>query len=167
MKLLPQMLLAILLFMSVAYAKDAGDLLEQYLNNPKEAVHTDKEFLALVEIESVDTDATPDKPWKQSGTLHLRLLEAVGGELPNEFTVRFYKRVSEGEDAWTWDYVVLEKGKRLLGFFNKWQGKWAVREDGRHNVINNPENIQDDLLIRVQQLFKTILIPRTKQKQAP
>jgi hypothetical protein len=154
--------LAILAFASVAFAKNAGDLLKQYLDNPKEVAKT--ETLALVEIVSVETDATPEKNWKQTGTLRLKPVEVVGGELPKEFSVRFYKSHSEGEGAWTWDYVVLEKGKTLLGFFNQWEKVWAVRGDGRTNVINNPEKIEQNLLARVQVLFKTPLLPTPKEK---
>jgi hypothetical protein len=154
--------LAVLTCGAVAVAKNAGDLLKQYLDNPKQAVKN--EILAFVEIVSVETDAPAEKGWKQSGTLNLKTIEAVGGDLPKTFSVRFYKRHAEGEDAWTWDYTVLEKGKRLLGFFNKWEETWAVRKDGRRNVIRNPETLEQKLLDRTQSLFKTPLLPKKQQR---
>ena len=154
--------IALIVSSSVAIAKNAGDLLKQYVENPTNAVKD--ETLALVEIASIDADATPEKDWKQTGTLHLRLIEAVDGKLPKEFTVRFFKRQAEGEDAWTWDYVDLSTGKRLLGFFNCWEQTWAVRQDGRTNVINNPESIAEDLINRVQPMFKTVLQPKTEDR---
>ena len=153
--------LAILTCGSVVLAKNAGDLLKQYLDNPKQAVKN--EILAFVEIVSVQTDAPSEKGWKQSGTLNLKTIEAVSGDLPKTFSVRFYKRHAEGEDAWTWDYTVLKKGKRLLGFFNKWEKIWAVRQDGRRNVINNPEHLEQKLLDRTQILFKTPLLPKKEE----
>ena len=147
---------------SAAFAKDAGDLLKQYMDDPKDVANT--ETLALVEVVSVETDETPNKNWKQSGVLRLKTIEAVGNGLPEKFSVRFYKRHGEGEDAWTWDYVVLRKGKKLLGFFNQWQKNWEVRKDGRTNVINNPENIEQKLLRRTQALFKTPLLTKTEKK---
>jgi hypothetical protein len=147
----------LLLCFQPAFAKDAGDLLEQYLSNPRKAVH--QEELALVEIVSVKQDAKPEGDWKRTGTLELKAIESTGKRLPQTFSVRFFKREEPGPDAWTWDGVRLEQGKRLLGFFNNWEGRWAVREDGRHNVINNPENIKPALLGNAQKLFKTRLIP--------
>jgi hypothetical protein len=154
---------ALLAFSSAATAKDAGDLLKQYIENPNETAKN--EVLALVEIVSIDIDVPPEENWKQTGTLHLKLIEAVGGKIPQELVVRFKKRQSEGEDAWTWDYVTLKSGKRLLGFFNRWNDKWAVRQDGRTNVINNPENISEDLIKRVQPMFKTVLQSKTDTTQ--
>ena len=150
---------ALMVSSSVAIAKNAGDLLKQYVETPTNAVK--EETLALVEIASIDADATPEKGWKQTGTLHLILIEAVGGELPKEFSVRYFKRQAEGVDAWTWDYIDLSTGKRLLGFFNRWEKSWAVRQDGRTNVINNPERIAKDLIKRVQPMFKTVLQAKT------
>lgn len=123
------------------------------------------ELLALVEIVSIDPDTIPENNWKQTGTLHLRLIEAVGGEIPKDFTVRFFKRHAESLDAWTWDHATLTVGKQLLGFFNQWETRWAVRQDGRTNVINNPENIDKDLIKRVQLLFKTALQPMPEDKK--
>ena len=148
---------------SITFAKNAGDLLKQYIENPKKAVKG--ELLALVEIVSIDTDTVPENNCKQTGTLHLRLIESVGGEVPKDFTVRFFKRHAESLDAWTWDHANLTVGKRLLGFFNQWETKWAVRQDGRTNVINNPENIDKDLIKRVQLLFKTALQPMPEDKK--
>ena len=132
------------------------------MENPtKVAQH---ETLALVEIASIETDATPEGRWKQTGTLHLRLIESVGRELPKEFTVRYFKRSAEGIDAWTWDYVDLSKGKRLLGFFYREGKNWMVRQDGRTNVINNPESIAEDLIKLVQPMFKTAVLPKPDDK---
>ena len=153
--------LAILTCGSLALAKNAGDLLKQYLDNPKQTVK--EETLAFVEIVSVQTDVPSEKGWKQSGTLTLKTIEAVGGDLPKTFTVRFYKRHAELDDAWTWDDPVLKKGKRLLGFFNKWEETWAVRKDGRSNVINNPEHLEQKLLDRTQILFQKPLLPRKEE----
>jgi len=145
-------------------AKNAGDLLKEYVDNPKQAAKD--EVHALMEIVSVDTDPTPEAKWKQTGKLHLKLIEAVGGKLPPDIAVRFYKRHAEGEDAWTWDYVILVPGKRILGFFNRWDGKWAVRQDGMTNVINNPDKIAEDLIKKVQPLFKTpLLYPKDKNAE--
>ena len=171
MRAIRRVLLAVLVLLgtgSIALAKNAGDLLKQYVENPRVAVKD--EVLALVEIVSINTDATPEGEWKQTGTLRLKLIEVVGGELPQEFTVRFFKRDAEGEDAWTWDHVTLSPGKRLLGFFNRWDGRWDVRKDGRTNVINNPERIADDLIKRAQPLFKSALRPKADeaaQNKAP
>jgi hypothetical protein len=138
-----------------ALAKDAGNLLKQYLDNPGKAVH--QEELALVAIVSVKDDVKPQGNWARTGTLELKTIESTGKRLPKKFTVRFYKRGAPLEDAWTWDEARLEKGKRLLGFFNTWNGHWAVRQDGRHDIINNPKNIKTALLTRAQKLFKTRL----------
>jgi hypothetical protein len=154
------LLLLTALAASFASGKDAGDLLAQYLDRrekPGQDWASQNEILALAEIVSVDIDRLPEGNWKQSGTLRLRLLEAVREGIPQTFSVRFFKRHAEGIDAWTWDDAQLSTGRRLLGFFFADDKGWAVRLDGRHNVINNPENIQADLLKRVQPLFKTKL----------
>ncbi len=51
--------LAILTCGSLALAKNAGDLLKQYLDNPKQKVK--EETLAFVEIVSVQTDVPSEK----------------------------------------------------------------------------------------------------------
>ncbi len=112
-----------------------------------------------MEIVSVKQDAKPEGNWERTGTLELKAIESTGKRLPKTFTVRFYKPPEPGPDAWTWDGVRLEKGKRLLGFFSEGEGRWAVRQDGRHNVVNNPENINPALLGKAQKLFKTKLVP--------
>lgn len=118
-----------------------------------------------MEIVSVDTNSAPETKWKQTGTLHLKLIEALGGELPPDIAVRLFNRHGEGVDAWTWDYVILVPGKRLLGFFNRWDGKWAVRQDGMTNVINNPDKIAEGLINKIQPRFRTPL-PYPKDKNA-
>jgi len=152
--------LAAILFLILThhgYAKNAGDLLEQYLKGKV----IKGEVLALVEIVSVKDDARPEKGAKRTGTITLRTIESGGTPLPKHFSVRFWKRHAEGEDAWTWDYVKLEKGHRLLGFFNSWdRTRWEVRLDGRTNVINNLEQIDEELLRRAQPRFKTTLLKR-------
>jgi hypothetical protein len=147
---------------SLALGKDAGDLLAQYLDGRGQGPRQDtwavqNEILALVEIVAVDIDKAPEGNWRQSGTLRLRLIEAVREGIPPTFSIRFFKRHAEGEDAWTWDDAQLSAGKRLLGFFFAENQGWSVRLDGRHNVINNPEKIAPELIKRVQSLFKTKL----------
>lgn len=152
--------LAFITSLSVAAAKDAGDLLWQYLDKPNEVAT--EEVLILVEVVSIEIDEPSERGWKKTGTLYLKRIEALGGDIPETFSVRFHKRYAEGNDAWTWDYTVLNKGNRLLGFFHKFEGKWAVRPDGRTNVINNPGNIDPQLLERAQLLFKTPLLPEKR-----
>ena len=153
---LPLTIPALLLLASSTVGKDAGDLLNQYLDNPGRAVST--EILGFVEILAVQYDPKPRGDWEQTGILRLRTIEAVGGELPKEFEVEFHKREANAPDAWTWDSAVLKKGNRLLGFFEHWKTRWAVRQDGKINVINNPKGIEPELLKRTQALFESDLL---------
>jgi len=153
---IPLTIPALLLLASSTMGKDAGDLLSQYLDNPGRAVST--EILGFVEILAVQYDAKPRGDWEQTGIIRLKTIEAVGGELPKEFAVEFHKRGANAPDAWTWDFAVLKKGNRLLGFFEHWKTRWAVRQDGKINVINNPKNIEPELLKRTQTLFESDLL---------
>lgn len=153
---LPLTISALFLLASSTLGKDAGDLLSQYLDNPGRAVST--EILGFVEILAVQYDPKPRGDWEQTGTIRLKTIEAVGGELPKEFEVEFHKREANAPDAWTWDFAVLKKGNRLLGFFEHWKTRWAVRQDGKINVINNPKGIEPELLKRTQTLFKSDLL---------
>jgi hypothetical protein len=153
---IPLTIPALLLLASSTVGKDAGDLLSQYLDNPGRAVST--EILGFVEILAVQYDAKPRSDWEQTGIVRLKTIEAIGGELPKEFEVEFHKREANAPDAWTWDFAVLKKGNRLLGFFEHWKTRWAVRQDGKINVINNPKNIEPELLKRTQTLFESDLL---------
>lgn len=144
----------LLLDSRTAFPKDAGDLLQQYVDGK---VLKD-ELLALVEIASVQRDEVPEGNWKETGTLNLVTIEAIGEGLPARFSVRYKCRTQPAPDAWTWDQASLKKGQRLIGFFNSWNDSWSVRGDGRTNVINNPEQIEPELLAKVQTLFKTPLV---------
>lgn len=166
MKTTAAILLGLLLVVGLtqpAAAKDAGELLEQYLNDPAVA---SQEELALVEVTAVNVDPKPEGNWKQTGTLELRKIESTGPKLPDTFTVRFYVRGAGGGDQWTWDDVQLNKGGRLLGFFNQWSGQWAVRGDGRTHVISNVERLDKKVLARAQKLFKTPLVAKPATTQA-
>lgn len=149
------LLCAIVALPVIVLARDAGDLIADYLSDPKGAIWND--LLALVEIGSVDVDGTPEDGWSQTGTIHFKTIEAVKGNLPAEFSVRFYKR-QPVVDVWTWDDALLESGKRLIGFFFFDEyGNLGVRKDGRKNVINNVEQIDRELLLQLQSQFTTPL----------
>ena len=153
---IPLTIPVLLLLASSTMGKNAGDLLSQYLDNPQNAVRN--EILGFVEILAVEYDPKPKGDWEQTGTIRLKTIESVGGELPKEFGVEFFKREVNAPDAWTWDFAVLKKGNRLLGFFEHWKTRWAVRQDGKINVINNPKNIEPELLKRTQTLFESDLL---------
>jgi hypothetical protein len=139
-------------------AKDAGDLLQQYL---KGQASLQKEVLAYAEIVNVKPDKDPKKGWKETGWVTLRIIEvAQKVPLPQNIAVRYLKEQTPGEDAWTWRQVVLKKKARVLVFLHNWDGSaWDVRRDGRTNVINNVENIPKQLLKAAQSRFTTILSP--------
>lgn len=139
-------------------AKAAGNMLEQYLGDPRlAATH---EVLGLVEITPVQIDSVPRGRWDKTGTLTLQTLETVGGPLPRTLLVPFEQRTGYRvyQDEWTWDFVELARGRRLLGFFNHWNGSWVVTADGATGVISNVENIRPATLRRVQTQFRTPLL---------
>ena len=165
MKRLATLLAIIVALPALVLARDVGDLLADYLSDPKGAIWND--LLALVEIGSVDVDSTPEDGWSQTGTIHFKTIETVQGNLPSEFSVRFYKR-EPVVDVWTWDDAMLESGKRLIGFFFFDEyGNLGVRKDGRKNVINNVEQIDRELLLQLQSQFTTPLFeePETSAEE--
>ncbi|MDQ2687945.1 MAG: hypothetical protein M3Y28_08780 [Armatimonadota bacterium] len=157
------MLLLLLLPARALWAKAAGNMLAQYLAEPRLAA--EKTVLALVEITEVSVDRKPEGHWWKTGTLTLRPIESLGGTLPQGLRVRFYQRLERG-DEWTWDGVKLARGRRLLGFFNHWSGPWEVTRDGATGVIQNVENIRPATLRRVQRQFKTPLLPPPPKSHA-
>ena len=106
----------LLLLASSAMGKNEGDLLSHYFDNPGKAISN--EILGFVEILAVQYDPKPRGDWEQTGIVRLKTIESVGGELPKEFAVEFFKREANAPDAWTWDFAVLKKGKRLLNSFS-------------------------------------------------
>jgi hypothetical protein len=86
--------------------------------------------------------------------------------MPEKVKVRFYIR-EDIEDSWTWDFVELKPGKKMLGFFNHWgsdKDKWDIRQDGRTNVIANIEKIDPKLLKRAQKFFKATIVEKKDKK---
>jgi hypothetical protein len=154
-----------MMFASLAYAKNAGDLLSKYLDDPK---NIDYETLVLgfVEIVSIENDNTPEEGCSVSGILHLKKIEAVGAKLalPMEFAVRFRKYLNADivGTPCAWNDMDLNKGTKLLGIFNHWEKDWAVHDRGMTNIINNPEKIDAKLIARAQKLFKSKLLPEKK-----
>jgi len=134
-------------------------MLEWYLIDPRSA--PSHEVLGLVEITHVQVDSVPQGRWDKTGTLTLRTLETVGGPLPRTLLVPFEQRTGYRvyQDQCTWDSVKLARGRRLLGFFSHWNGRWVVPEDGATGLISNMESIHPQTLWRVQAQFKTPLLP--------